>query len=111
MPNVPSRTRELNDTFRTTLAPNLGRVLCTAGVSAMGPEFIERCLHQVQSFAAFDADNDPWGEHDFGSFMIDEHRLFFKIDYYADSSLESGAEDPADPATVRVMMIMLAEEY
>jgi hypothetical protein len=111
MPPVPSRTRALNDTFRTSLAPHLGRVFCTAGVSSLGPMFVERCLHQVRTFAAFDTDNDPWGEHDFGSFALDGQMLFWKIDYYADGALESGAEDPADPATVRVMTIMLAEEY
>ena len=105
------RIRELNDAFRSSLAPHLGRVLCTAGVSDMGTAFIETCLHLVKSFNDFDDDNDPWGEHDFGSFAIDEHRLFFKIDYYADASLKYGAEDPTDPKTVRVMTIMLAEEY
>jgi Protein of unknown function (DUF3768) len=57
----------------------------------------------------------PYGEHDFGAFTFDHEgeslRIFWKIDYYAPDLLH-GSEDPADPAqTIRVLTIMLAEEY
>ena len=66
-------------------------------------------MGQIQS--AVDKDNDPWSEHDFGSFEIDGETLFWKIDYY-DGSMQFGLEDPADPAkTMRVLTIMLSEEY
>ena len=52
-----------------------------------------------------------YGEHDFGSFTLHGHKLFWKSDYY-DTVCEFGSEDPADPAkTTRVLTIMLADEY
>ncbi len=83
----------------------------TAGVSGLGLPFATAALASVKKFDAFTPDNDPYGEHDFGSFEIGDERLFWKIDYY-DLSLEFGSNDPADPAqTKRVLTIMLAEEY
>ena len=59
----------------------------------------------------FTTENDPYGEHDFGSVTIDGTNLFWKIDYY-DLSLQYGSSDPSDPAqTARVLTITLAEEY
>ena len=55
--------------------------------------------------------NDPYEEHDFGSFEADGHMIMFKIDYL-DQALTYHSPDPADPAvTQRVITIMLAEEY
>ena len=102
------RIRDLNDAFRTTQG---GLCFFTAGVSDMGISFSTAALAAVRGFGDFSADNNPHGEHDFGSFQIGEERLFWKIDYY-DLSLEFGSKDPADPAqTKRVLTIMLAEEY
>ena len=107
--NRSDRIRELNDAFRATLEG--GRCLFTAGVSDLGIPFSTAAFAAVRKFADFNADNDPHGEHDFGSFQIGEERLFWKIDYY-DLSLEFGSNDPADPMqTKRVLTIMLAEEY
>ena len=103
------RIRKLNDAFRTTLAG--GKAFFTPGVSERGVAFSTAALAAVRAFTAFSVDNDPYGEHDFGSFNIGEEKLFWKIDYY-DLSLEYGSNDPADPAqTTRVLTIMLAEEY
>ena len=104
------RIATLNDVLRNSL-PAGGRVTLTAGVDALGPIFIASALAAVIAFKDFNADNDPWGEHDFGSFEIDGETLFWKIDYY-DGSMQFGSEDPADPAkTMRVLTIMLSEEY
>ena len=54
------------------------------------------CILAVQSFSNFTKDNDPHGEHDFGSFEVEGETYFFKIDYYA-LDMEGGSEDPADP--------------
>lgn len=108
----PSRTLQiakLNDLLRTTFFG--GRVFITEGVRANGPSFASQAVEAVQSFAGFTEDNDPYGEHDFGSVAIDGEKVFWKIDYY-DLSLTAGSEDPADArVTTRVLTIMLASEY
>jgi hypothetical protein len=104
-----NRIRELNDAFRTTFAG--GKVMLTAGVDALPLEVQMPVIGRVMTFSDFTPDNDPHGEHDFGSFELAGHKFFFKIDYY-DATLEYGSEDPSDPAkTTRVLTIMLASEY
>ncbi len=88
-----------------------GRTMLTAGVQALGQALLMKALAAVRTFDAFNGDNDPHGEHDFGSLDIGAARLFWKIDYY-DRELLYGSPDPTDPAvTTRVLTIMLAEEY
>lgn len=68
-------------------------------------------LRKVREFDAFDAGNDPHGEHDFGAIEHDDFRYFFKIDYY-DLACRYGSPDPTNPAvTVRVLTVMRADEY
>jgi hypothetical protein len=62
------RIRDLNDTFRKTHDPTLGHVMLTAGVNALPSDVSAMAIRKVATFDAFDADNDPHGEHDFGSF-------------------------------------------
>lgn len=102
--------RCLNDTFRLTFAG--GQVMLTQGILALGGEAQRQILERVKTFDAFTPDNDPYGEHDFGSFEQEgAGRIFWKIDYY-DPTLTGGSEDPADPKkTARVLTIMLASEY
>ena len=104
-----TRIAELNDKFRKGLAS--GRVHMTAGINAKGSEFVGKALVRVMAFHDFNADNDPHGEHDFGSFELEGEKLFWKIDYY-DLAGVFGSEDPTDPKkTLRVLTVMLAEEY
>lgn len=103
------KIRELNDVFRKTLIG--GRVMMTAGICALPGPTQKAIIKQVTSFEAFTAGNDPYGEHDFGSFEIDGQKVFWKIDTY-DQTLSFGSDDPADIGkTVRVLTIMLAQEY
>ena len=105
------RIRDLNDAFRKALDPTLGRVMLTAGVDALPTDVRVMAIRTVATFDAFSADNDPHGEHDFGSFALTGEKFFWKIDYY-DPDLEHGSEDPGDPSkTTRVLTLMLAEEY
>jgi hypothetical protein len=86
-------------------------LVITRGVADYGNDFADRAVTAVRRFSNFTEDNDPYGEHDFGSFDLDAVKLFWKIDYY-DRKLEYGSPDPADPAvTRRVLTILLAEEY
>jgi hypothetical protein len=101
--------RDLNDRFRRTLRG--GTVVMTRGVEALGLATIRRAFVRVKNFTAFTPDNDPYGEHDFGSFEVDGERFFWKIDTY-DPTLTMGSTDPADPnMTRRVLTLMLADEY
>ena len=100
---------KLNDEFRTTFTG--GKVLITAGVDALGPQFVADALESARTFDEFTGDNDPHREHDFGTFTIRGQKLFWKIDYY-DPTMQYGSENPCDPeATCRVLTVMLAEEY
>lgn len=104
-----ARIRELNDLLRTTFIG--GRVMITCGIRERGQAFESACVEAVQRFSAFTADNDPYGEHDFGAVTVENTKVFFKVDYY-DRDLRFGSEDPSDPlVTARVLTIMLAEEY
>ena len=101
--------RRLNDEFRQT--GRGGRILITIGIKELGPEFLQEVVTALQRFDDFKSGHDPYGEHDFGAFTVEGRRVFWKIDYY-DRDLVGGSPDPADPeVTVRVLTVMLAEEY
>ena len=115
---VPSITLErdrarqiaiLNDAFRITF---LGGTVCvTAGLHLIGDEFVKAALLAAREFSTFTDDNDPHGEHDFGSVLVDGHNVLWKIEYF-DPTMTTGSEDPASIAlTRRVLTVMLAEEY
>jgi hypothetical protein len=110
------RVRALNDAFRTA-GPLFGHItfeglwLVTAGVQTKGPAFVHQAMGITRRFNAFTLDNDPHGEHDFGSFLIGTERVFWKIDYLQRGT-PYGAEDPANNATTcRMITIMLAGEW
>jgi hypothetical protein len=117
---APTRSeliRALNDEFRTGQLVSVGSaragdlLVITGGVADRGSDFIDRAVTAVREFSSFSADNDPYGEHDFGSFNVDGTELCWKIDYY-DKELEYGSPDEANPnVTRRVLTILLAREY
>lgn len=101
------KIRELNDAARRSLTGC--RVMITSGVQAL-PSMSE-VLAAVTLYSDFSENNDPYGEHDFGSLRIAGEQVFWKFDYY-DVDLEMASPDPTDPTvTVRVLTIMLAAEY
>jgi Protein of unknown function (DUF3768) len=103
------RIRSLNDELRQHLLG--GMAVMTPGIAALGQQAVERIVKTISVFDDFCQANDPYGEHDFGSFEADGKTIFFKIDYY-DRSLTCHSADPSDPSvTERVITIMLAEEY
>lgn len=104
-----SRIRMLNDQFRRTFVG--GVVTVTSAVNSLPALTRARLLYIVRTFNAFDSDNDPHCEHDFGSVEVESERYFFKIDYY-DRELENGSPDPSDTSlTTRVLVVMRADEY
>ena len=105
-----NRVRDLNDAFRTG-GSVAGQWFLTRGVAAMGPEFVLLATRAVRDFDGFTPDNDPYGEHDFGSFNLVGETLFWKIDYY-DAAMANGSDDPSNSGvTRRVLTLMLASEY
>jgi len=101
--------RALNDELRQNLST--GTALMTAGVAALGAETVARIVKTIAVYDDFCHANDPYEEHDFGSFEADGHTILFKIDYL-DKALTAHSPDPSDPSvTERVITIMLADEY
>ena len=101
--------RKLNDELRCH--GQGGRILLTRGAAALGAVAVTEALVAIASSRDFTEDNDPYGEHDFGMVSVKSARVMWKIDYY-DETLTYGSPDPSDPTvTVRVMTVMLAEEY
>ena len=76
------------------------------------PEAIRAAvLLAVAEFKDFTTDNDPYDEHDWGSFQLFGRRWNWKIDYY-DNNLEFGSEDPADPSmATRVLTVGLSSDF
>ena len=89
-----ARIRELNDAFRTAFAGRAGTCTSPRGIAAMSPEQQVEVMRRVHGFIAFTPDNDPHGEHDFGSFEYAGKTIFWKIDCY-DRDLNYGSPDPA----------------
>lgn len=99
----------LNDAFRNTFRG--GKVMMTIGVAELADCVKAEALRQVADFSEFTPENDPHGEHDFGSFDLVGRKFFWKIDYY-DKDMRHGSEDPGNPErTLRVLTVMLATEY
>ena len=121
-----TRIARLNDLARSAMG-----VACTA-VATVGfrslPEADQSSVRElIETYDAFDEDNDPHGERDFGCVYQlgdgrwtterprvsddERERVFWKLDYY-DCDLQFGSEDAANPAvTRRVLTIMLSDEY
>ncbi|MBP2315743.1 DUF3768 domain-containing protein [Azospirillum soli] len=99
----------LNDHLRRTFEG--GRVVITAGIAALDPLRVNLILAGVRTFSAFTADNDPCGEHDCATMTVRDTQIMWKIDYY-DPTMTYLSTDAADPiSAVRVLTIMLANEY
>jgi len=106
MPEITMETKAKqvrNDDIRARLphADPDDRVVMTRGLASMGIDIAMEAMVAVQTFDAFTEDNDPWMEHDFGSFELSTgDKCFWKIDDY------NGYDG------IRcVLTVMLASEY
>ena len=108
MPEVDAaKIAALNDQARQTFQDC--RVVVTRGIEAL--DNVPEVLDQVRVFDQFTPSNDPYGEHDFGSFIYADITIFWKFDYF-DLDMTMHSLDPSDPSiTARVLTVMLADEY
>jgi hypothetical protein len=83
-----------NDDFRTT--GRGGQLLFSRGISELPRADRAAILERVRTFDDFTPDNDPRGEHDYGSSEHAGLKIYWKIDYYD---------------TTRVLTVRLAKEY
>jgi len=97
-----AKIARLNDEFRAVEMLTL-----TKGIYELHD--VLGLIRAVREYKDFNKDNDPYGEHDFGSFVWEGKKIFWKIDYY-DPSFELWC-DPLHPECERVLTVMLAEEY
>ena len=94
--------------FQNRFEDSGGQVFLTAGVHELPDMVKAAAIQRVATFDAFTEDNDPYGEHDFGSFDLWGRQFFWKIDLYE----EPGVKDKSgEPVVTRVLTIMLASEY
>jgi hypothetical protein len=97
-----------NDLFRQTMIrTSVSRVVLTETVASSVDR--EEIITRVRNFKDFSQDNDPYGEHDLGSFTVNGQKYFFKIDYY-DLNFDMGA-DPYTENYAVLLTIMHASEY
>ena len=100
------RIRALNDELRKNFCQ--GHAVMTIGIATLGAEAVARIVKTIEVYDDFCHANDPYEEHDFGSFEAEGHTIFFKIDLYEEPDVKDAN---ADPIVNRVLTIMLAEEY
>jgi hypothetical protein len=81
--------------------------MVTTGIQEL-PD-VDGLLAAIRDFNIFNENNDPHGEHDFGSIIWHGSKVFWKIDYY-NRELRVW-EDPISENCHRVMTVMLADEY
>lgn len=99
----------LNDKARSSFQGC--RLYITQGISRFAEEDQEIIFSKVRTFNEFNEDNDPYGEHDFGSFSYQGQKIYWKFDYY-DTLDQYRSPDPSNTQiTNRVLTILLAEEY
>ena len=83
----------------------------TAGVQALSDDWRAAIVNGISLYDDFSGDNDPHGEHDFGSLNVAGDKFFWKIDYF-DMEMKMHSPDAANPdVTYRVLTIMFAHEY
>lgn len=111
-----------NDIFRTASINPLmlrekylmgleGQTVTTEGVRALGLIEMVDVLELVALFNEFTHENDPYGQHDYGSFDFKGKTIIWRIDYY-DNNYRGGSPEPTDPKqTKRVLTVMLPTEY
>src|SRR4051794_9512017 len=68
-----ARTRSLNDALR--MQGRGGIIHMTNGIAALGWAKVNAIFKAIAAFDAFNADNDPWGEHDCAVMEVEGERV------------------------------------
>ncbi|WP_425994313.1 DUF3768 domain-containing protein [Caulobacter sp. DWR1-3-2b1] len=76
----------------------------------MGKPAVMEALKAIAEIDQFDNSSDPYSEHDFGSVVVADQRLFWKIDYY-ETTFGAGVDPANANSCTRVLTVMLAEEF
>ena len=74
------RIRALDDHLRKH--PTSDVAIMTPGVAALGQEAANRIIKTITTFDDFCHANNPYENHDNGSFEADGRTVLFKIDHY-----------------------------
>ena len=98
------RIRTFNDELRKNFSYR--HAVMTIGIAALGAEAVARIVKAVEVYDEFRRANDPYKEHDFGSFEIEGHASFSKLTI--DPTLTPALLDLSDSAVTRASM---AVEY
>jgi hypothetical protein len=102
------RIRALDDHLRKH--PTSDVAIMTPGIAALGQEAANRIIKTITTFDDFCHANNPYENHDNGSFEADGRTVSFKIEHY-ERPPDSPSVGPVDqPDRVRVITVMLAEE-
>lgn len=95
---------EINDNARKSIGVGC-MLIQTEGVNALPQKKQSELREAVENFNTFTQDNDPNGEHDFGSIEKNGEKYFWKFDDYGENYKENGATHRL------VLTIMRADEY
>ena len=98
-----------NDDFRQH--PSKGVLILTDGIRCNSAKDIAKIIAKVRNFKRFTKGNDPYGEHDFGSFIFKGHKIFWKIDTYDTRFLYISPYISGVRLAHKVLTIMYAEDY
>ena len=104
---------QLNDRLRKTMAPCYGKIVMAGSLAQEDPELQVIAARKVRMFDEFTRDNDPHGEHDFGTVQLKGRPVYWKIDYFEKGTgWNFGSEFPEDDSkTDRMLTIMYASDY
>ena len=104
-------------TSKTVFTRTLAEILAGIDPDPVSQQFNlmkgQRALRRLINETPIDPGNDPHGERDFGVVEYLGHKIFWKIDVYAnDGTFRWGCETPWDArASFRVVTIMLASDW
>lgn len=104
-------------TSRTVFTPALADILAgdadDPGTRQLNLMLGQRAIRKLINETPIEPGNDPHGERDFGVVEFQGHKIFWKVDVYAnDGTFLWGSETPWDAEqSFRVVTIMLANDW